>query len=104
MSKLTVPPIGLDRLTVKVNTLVPALPSLAVASEMTSEPLPTPLTEAGASRMPAPQPSGQAAGRLRALALMTLSTVAGADGDTDCIRATTPATCGADIEVPCERP
>ena len=59
-------------------------------------------TAALASMMPAPQPPEHDPGSGRAVLLMMLSTCAGLSGlgATDCISATTPATCGAAIEVP----
>ncbi|MNW00761.1 hypothetical protein D3C71_1962980 [compost metagenome] len=60
------------------------------------------VTAASASTMPAPQPPEQAPGNGRAVLLSRLSMAAGlsAAGATDWISATTPATCGAAIEVP----
>ncbi len=58
------------------------------------------VTAALASSRPAPQPCEQE--KLAAVLLMVLSTCAGVSGlgATDCISATTPATCGVAIEVP----
>ena len=58
--------------------------------------------QAAPAAKPAPQPSacGQVTGKARAVLLITPSTAAGALGDTLCISAATPATCGAAIEVP----
>src|SRR5690606_18086613 len=59
-------------------------------------------TAASASTMPAPQPPLQLPGSGRAVCLSTASTWAGVSGvgAAACISATTPATCGAAIEVP----
>ncbi|ATB57524.1 hypothetical protein CKU38_00995 [Xanthomonas citri pv. fuscans] len=60
------------------------------------------LTAPAALTMPAPQPPEQAPGNGRAVFFSSVSTAAGVSGRlaTDCTSATTPATCGAAIEVP----
>ena len=100
MLKVTGPGIAFDRLTVKENALVPAWPSVNLASLIVSTPLLAPSTAAGTLRMPLPQPCGQATGIVRAVCLMMASMTAGAVSVSDCITATAPATCGAAIEVP----
>ncbi len=60
------------------------------------------LTAPAALTMPAPQPPEQAPGNGRAVFFNSVSTAAGVNGRdaADCTSATTPATCGAAIEVP----
>ena len=52
--------------------------------------------------MPAPHPPEHVPGNGRAVFFRMVSTCAGVSGDgaADCINATTPATCGAAIDVP----
>ena len=60
------------------------------------------VTAASASTMPAPHPPLHAPGNARAVFFSNVSIAAGVNavGATDCTSATTPATCGAAIDVP----
>ena len=59
-------------------------------------------TAPSALAMPAPHPPEHVPGNWRAVLFRRLSTCAGVSGDgaAACISATTPATCGAAIDVP----
>src|SRR5690554_4516074 len=113
------PLMPINRLVAPAGTLnvyrrsLPAAPESAVTgTSFCSSPSPGPgsgspppmtaATAAWALMMPAPQPPEHEPGNVRAVLLRIDSTWAGVSGEeaADCISATTPATCGAAIEVP----
>ncbi len=75
---------------------------LATGATLAPPPPPAASTAARACRMPAPIGCEGVDGKARALLLRVDSTCAGVSGvaATDCINATTAATCGVAIEVP----